>query len=177
MIKNIYLEALEIGYNLGEEGVSFKELNTKLLDLKYVFNEDLFRDWFYRSFEHKNRIRFTNQPILGVSDIEDDKKLRLSSDSLFQYLEYVELQEARKNSKSAKNYSLIAIGIALLSLLASLGTLVINNYTPQQVSEQKLQTQLKELLKVNNGNQKVLDSSLYELRKLVQINDSIKRKQ
>jgi site-specific DNA-cytosine methylase len=176
--ENIYLKALEIGFNSKDEGISFNEMKSTLSSLGYKFEEKLLSNWYYVSFEHVKRVYFsTNPSVIGMAIEEDNNKYSLCSDSLFQYLEYVELKEARENSKSAKNYSLIAIGIALLSLLASLGTLVISNYIPQQVSEQKLQIQLKELLKVNNGNQKVLDSSLYELRKLVQINDSIKQKQ
>lgn len=176
--ENIYLKAHEIGFNSKDEGISFNEMKSNLSNLGYKFEEKLLRNWYYVSFEHVKRVHFSTDPsVIGMAIVEDENKYSLSSDSLFQYLEYVELKEARENSKSAKNYSLIAIGIALLSLLVSGGTLVINNYTPQQVSEQKLQIQLKELLKVNNNTQKVLDSSLYVLRKFVQINDSIKQKQ
>ena len=176
--ENIYLKALEIGFNSKDEGISFNEMKSTLSNLGYKFEEKLLRNWYYVSFEHVKRVYFsTNPSVIGMAIEEDVNKYTLCSDSLFQYLEYIELKEARENSVSAKKDSKIAIGIALLSLLASLGTLVISNYTPQKVSEQKLQIQVKELLKVNNDNQKVLDSSLYELRKLVQINDSIKQKQ
>lgn len=107
---------------------------------------------------------------------EDENKYSLCSDSLFQYLEYVELKEARENSVSAKKQSFLAIGIALLSLLVSVGISVIG-ISYQSKSEKQTENQLKELIKINNENQKVLDYSLYELRKLVQISDTIKRKQ
>ena len=176
MIDNIYLKALEIGYDLGEKGISLKEINERLKTLKYKFEDDLFRDWFYRNFEHKVRIQFINNPLSGVSKKEDNIKLRLSSDSLFQYLEYVELKEARVNSKSARNQSLIAIGIAILSLLVSAGTSV-EGFLYQSKPEKQREIQLKELIKINSESRNVLDSCLYELRKLQQINDSIIQKQ
>ncbi len=43
---------------------------------------------------------------------------RLAPNAIFQYLEYIELQEARKNAKQAKTYSITAIIIALLIGLA-----------------------------------------------------------
>ncbi|MHB0754615.1 hypothetical protein [Polaribacter sp. M15] len=111
-MRNLYLKSLEIGFEKNDEGISLNEIKNILKMLEYIFDEDIYRDWFYRNFEHKNRITFINQPIAGVSREEDDKKLRLSSESLFQYLEYVELKEARVNSISAKKQSFLAIGIA-----------------------------------------------------------------
>lgn len=102
MKTNLYIKALEIGYLQGDEGISFEEIVRKLNNQDYEFSNDLFKDWFYRNFEHSKRFYFLHNPVYGVSSDLNDKKLRLSSDSLFQYLEYVELKEARENSKSAK---------------------------------------------------------------------------
>jgi hypothetical protein len=174
MRDNIYLKALEIGYNLGDEGISFNVLNENLNKLKYVFDKDLFRDWFYRTFEHKARIGFINQPTIGITNKLDDNKLRLSSDSLFQYLEYIELKEARENSITAKKDSKLAILIALVSLLVS-GGFSVADFFHQPKPDKQTEIQLKELIEINNGNQKVLDSCLYELRKLHSISVESKK--
>lgn len=175
-MRNLYLKSLEIGFNKNDEGISLNEIKENLKELEYTFDDDIYRDWFYRNFEHKNRITFINQPISGVSRDEDNKKLRLSSESLFQYLEYIELKEARVNSISAKEQSFLAIGIALLSLLVSVGISVIG-ISYQSKSEKQTENQLKELIRISNDSQKVLDSSFYELRKLRLINDTIQKKQ
>lgn len=174
--QHFYLKALEIGFDSKDIGVSFNETNEKLNQLEYEFNEDLFRDWYYRNFEHKNRVTFSNKPTTGVSADLDNTKYRLSSDSLFQYLEYLELKEARVNSKSARKQSLIAIGIAILSLLVSVGTSVAG-ILYQSKPERQREIQLKELIEINNENQNVLDSCLHELHKLRLINENIEKTQ
>lgn len=159
--ENIYLKALEIGYNLGDEGISFNRLKKKLKDLKYEFNEELFRGWFYRSFEHKTRIEFSQQPLRGIATKEDDNKFRLCSDSLFQYLEYVELKEARANSETAKNQANDAYRIALLSVVVAVISLVGSLFLTQNVSDNKVENQLKELNKIIYENQ-IRESQIYE---------------
>lgn len=169
---NIYLKALEIGYNSKDEGISFNELKLVLRNLGYDFERKLIRNWFYMSFEHVKRVHFsTNPSVIGMATEEDENKYSLCSDSLFQYLEYLELKEARENSEYAKKESKKAFLFALLSLLVSVVFSVISVLSPQQVSEKKVQVQLKELIKVSNENQKVLDSCIYELNKLRKINE------
>lgn len=175
VVENIYLKALEIGYNSGDEGISLKELNAKLKKLGYVFDNELFRSWYYRSFENSSRQNILSQPTIGVSNNLDDVKFSLSSDALFQYLEYVELKEARANSVSAKNYSILAILIALLSLLVS-GVFSVISFSYQQESGKQTESQLKELIEIGSGNQKVLDSGFYELKKPRKLNESLEKK-
>lgn len=173
--ENIYLKALEIGFNSKDEGISFNEMKSTLSNLGYKFEEKLLRNWYYVSFEHVKRVYFsTNPSVIGMAIEEDVNKYTLCSDSLFQYLEYVELKEARENSVSAKKQSFFAIGIALLSLLVS-GVFSVVGILNQQESDKQTEIQLKELIETNNENQKVLDSSLFVLRKHLKVSESLKK--
>jgi hypothetical protein len=172
---NIYIKALEIGYSAGDTGVSLKKMLQNLCDLKYEFSDDLFKEWFYRNFEHKLRQRLLNNPSNDVSVIEDNKNLILSSESLFQYLEYVELKEARKNSKSAKTQSFIAIGIAIISLFATIFITAIDKtqkvsveYLPEHIEksiEQYMKNQLetnKLLIEIKSKQDSVINTMKYK---------------
>lgn len=162
MKTNLYIKALEIGYSVEDIGISFEKMIEKLNSLNYEFSDELFRDWFYRNFEHKKRPRLLNNPAQGVSRDEDDKKLRLSSESLFQYLEYVELKEARQNSKSAKKQSLIAIGIALVSLLATLW-LLFDDKT-QKVSVENVPEHIEKSINQSLDSQLEINKLLIEIK-------------
>lgn len=162
MKPNLYIKALDIGYSLGDAGISFNKMIKNLKSLNYEFAEDLFRDWFYRNFEHKKRPRLLNNPAQGVSRDEDDKKLRLSSESLFQYLEYVELKEARQNSKFAKKQSLIAVGVALCSLLSTLWVLFVDN--TQKVSIENVPKHIEESINESLDQQFVINKLLVDIK-------------
>ena len=54
----------------------------------------------------------------GISST--DAKWSMGSDALMNYIEYIELQEARKSSADAKILSIIAIGISAFLALASI---------------------------------------------------------
>ncbi len=43
----------------------------------------------------------------------------ISSDSYFKYLEHIELEEARKNSREARNFSIVAITISVITIFFS----------------------------------------------------------
>ena len=43
----------------------------------------------------------------------------LSTEALFKYIDYKELELARKNATQARNYSLVAIGISVLAIMVS----------------------------------------------------------
>ena len=53
----------------------------------------------------------------GSSPISNDSKYILSYNAKFNYIDYLELQLARNNAVKARNYSIIAIAIAVLSII------------------------------------------------------------
>jgi hypothetical protein len=158
---NLYIKALEIGFNVEDTGISFDEMKKKLNSHEYKFVDNLFRDWFYRNFEHKQRSRVLDNPAQEVSIDIDDESLRLSSESLFQYLEYLELQEARRNSKSAKKQSLFAIVIALVSLLPNFWSVTMDKI--QKVSVEYVPEHFEKSIK------RSIDSQLKTNRLLIEI--------
>ncbi|WP_420551218.1 hypothetical protein [Tenacibaculum aiptasiae] len=183
MTTNLYIKALEIGYESGDDGISFNDILTKLKSLKYSLDEGLFRSWFYRNFDHKERYRVINNPGAGVSPVNDSKNFRLSSESLFQYIEYVELKEARINSISAKRHSYLAIGISLISVILPLILFFANG--TQKVSIEGFSKEIeyvildnnREVLNTNKLLQKVLvsqDSLLSKVENIVLSNNDEK---
>ncbi len=111
MKTNLYIKALEIGYESGEKGISYEDITEKLESLGYSINTKLFRSWFYRNFEHDTLHKILLNAAYGApenSNKIDEKPLRIWSDSVFKYLEYVELKEARINSLRANTQSIEA---------------------------------------------------------------------
>jgi hypothetical protein len=51
---------------------------------------------------------------------KDKTKFYMLTDSYYRHLEYLELVDARKNAEDAKRQSMIAIGLTLLALVASI---------------------------------------------------------
>jgi hypothetical protein len=68
------------------------------------------------SDKRRNLLEAMIQEVALPTSSSTDRKWALKMDSYFRYLEYVELQEARTNSRSAFRMSLAAIFIALVSL-------------------------------------------------------------
>jgi hypothetical protein len=118
--KDVYDKAIDYGYFKEEERDGVEGL------LKIIFGRQRnLSDLQYRyrvvwSFMEDN-LEPIDAPINVVikSPNSPEDQLVVKSDSIYRYLEYVELQEARANSKKANRQSLWAIGISLAALVVT----------------------------------------------------------
>ena len=120
MKQNIYLRALEIGYQLGNNGISFNEIFKQLEDEGYDPNKDIFRSWYYLNYENIKRRENQINPIVGFPIALDNGNHPLCSDSFMQYIEYLELKEARETSAKAIKYAKHAIYISVIAMVLNI---------------------------------------------------------
>jgi len=85
---NIYLRALEIGYDVGSDGISYNNLISKLTSEGYNTNKRITPDWYYLNFENPSRTRLKANPRYGYRDASDEN-FPLSYDSLMDYVDYL----------------------------------------------------------------------------------------
>jgi hypothetical protein len=115
--KNLYLRALEIGFEVGESGISFDEIKEKLAKEGYTMPGIVFRKWFYTNFEWPNVIEYRTKVINYPEATYDDKSYRLFYNAVMLYIEYQELNQAMKSAKLASRHARIAIWIAVVSMV------------------------------------------------------------
>jgi hypothetical protein len=136
MKDNIYIKALEVGYEHSITGISFNDIVNKL-GIKESLNDEAFKanfiTWFYTNFYHRlaeQRIimnsatggRLSQDGIdfnINKLDEFNSQKSFIKGDSTQKYIDYLELKESRESSQTAKKISYISIGIAILSILLS----------------------------------------------------------
>lgn len=114
--KNIYLDALEFGEKCLKDGkdITYNDLKKHLEHIGYSFDteakdrllKDMSRETFHIYIE--NGEEWKNKPHY------------INTEGYFKLLEYRELKDARKSSKEARWYAIIAIGISIMALLASI---------------------------------------------------------
>lgn len=116
---NIYIRALKIGADSLDEGISYNDIIEKLgIKERTGTFKNNFRFWFYSNFYHDNTQRNLDNRRLFFPDELDSKKSILLGEAFINYLDYVELKEARQSAKTAKRYAIIAIWIAIVSIIA-----------------------------------------------------------
>lgn len=155
---NLYLKALEIGFESGNNGISYDNLVRQLVNQNYKINEDVFWIWYLRNFEHRLRAYFSVDPS-GLSYNEQPSKSdphELCADSVMQYIEYIELKESRESAIKALKHSKYAIYIAIISIILNVffsesifGT--FNNRQKTIKTGQEMESQVKEALEYQNG--------------------------
>lgn len=136
--KNIYIDILKIGSE-NFQGFTKVELEEKLKEKGYDFSansdyEKILVSIFYDAFV-----------VPGHGNASMQNKNVLKMDAYFNYLEYVELQEARQSAKEAKSLSIKALWISAIlagaSILLSIisicfqinGSLKINDSEPIKI--------------------------------------------
>lgn len=139
---NRYIKAMEIGLANEKKGISYFELSKQVqeeLGLKFSEeSERTFLAWFIENFSD-SEIKLTLRDIgdyryyqlyqkvqkydgavkSSAENIENKLKLKfwLDGHAAKQYLDYLELTEARKQAKSTSWFSIISIGIAVIAIL------------------------------------------------------------
>ena len=131
---NIYLFCLKVGYKEISNGITYKQIKKLVTDkFKIEFSYDFefhFRVWFFNNFYEPNAQYQLNREINGHVDQitrKDQSSLPfeqqinttvyIKGDSIQQYIDYVDLSDARKSSRSAYKFAMISIVIALFAIL------------------------------------------------------------
>ena len=139
METNIYIQAMEIGYS-HHEGITYKRLK-KILQLKKLGpiegrREYTFIKWFIKNFDaplmpiqgSELMKRYYNVFIENQGDKKNlqayrdfsNKTYFLKGKAVKKYLDYLELKETRQQAKDAQRASIVAIGIAIITLVLSI---------------------------------------------------------
>ena len=133
MKNSVYLETLRLGYENSSNGISFndivKELNIDLSDNSFYGN---YVFWFYSNFFNKlNETPCVMEDRITSSHYDDylinsekvkrfnAEKSYIKGDAINKYIDFVELQDARKSSRIATRISLISVAIAIVSIIVS----------------------------------------------------------
>ncbi len=138
MEENIYIKAMEIGYD-HNNGIHYSKMKALLEEnLKFQMNkarEYTFLSWFLNHFQSQDsadilpdtlyKIKFY---VLNGGAKHNEKayaeimtqRFYIKGETVKQYVDYLELKEAREQAKNAQKASTIAIGIAILTLAISI---------------------------------------------------------
>lgn len=104
-----------------KEGVSYKEaldyLNSQGYSFKFNSNDDHIMLAYGDIF-----INATGGGVLSTIRNNPTYNFHMTTEAYFRLLEYEELVEARRNALEAKRFSIAALAIAALSLLAQINT-------------------------------------------------------
>ncbi len=117
--KNIYIKTLELGFERSKDGITYNECIEELKKQKFILSKDfesLFRFWFYYNFLNESTQVNTHLNAGYKTDL-DSKKSFLSGEATIQYLDYIKLQESRKNAKNSSTTAIVAIIIATISII------------------------------------------------------------
>lgn len=111
--ENIYLDALEYGEKLliEKQGITREQLRKHLADKGYMFSTREER----RLFDDLGREAF----FIFVGD-PSNRKYYLNIEGYFKLLAYRELNDARKSSKEARWYAILAIILSTITLFVSI---------------------------------------------------------
>lgn len=130
---NLIIRIAEYGYS--HEIFSLRELiDNNILKFKLSDNGEkiypefdyVIRTLFYRGYvtDNPNHIAI----MVEKAKEKENEKYTLLSSTYFSYLDYVELKEAREQSKAANIQSKWAIAISLISLLATVAIGVLDKF-------------------------------------------------
>ena len=134
-MKNIYMDSIKYGEKLlnQRKPVTFNKLREHLQHQGYEFKTD----------EQKRMLDYIRRETFIIFDTHapsGDEPSILSRESYFNLLDYKELQAALAASKEARKYSIIAIFLSFVALLASVILSLIEINQPVQLENQQFQT-------------------------------------
>lgn len=99
--------------------VEFNSMLKKCVDIGYL-NKTEYEEYFKQNGASKNhKIDFLNQLFNDIFKDTFNSTKCLSLESYFKYIEHQELEFATKNAKEAKRYSVWAIILSAIGILAS----------------------------------------------------------
>jgi len=189
---SIHIAAMEIGYE-NPKGITYGDLKSKLeTHLGYTIEkgtELAFLKWFIRNFsstdiDHQmmnldeyNRIKeeiVFNKPPPGISKYKSilNETFYIKGETNKQYLDYLELKEARESSRKAFYFSRWSIGLAIFSIIIALITTLVSYFTVMDVNIKSDETIIDlRTRKINEKNTLIdsLKNELYEADLLIRI--------
>lgn len=128
-MNNIYKKALEIGKEYLDEGkpITYNELKKELnTPISLQTGETPFANWFILNFNifeggdtkaiHHIKTKSLYSKLQTLKDAFEGNNFGISGDALMKLLEFHELEDARKSSKTAKKYAITAIGLNILAI-------------------------------------------------------------
>ena len=137
MEKNIYIKIFEFG-NKNLDGFDYDKIIQDIVGLKdwekLIIEENIRNAWYNKNylgtsgFNSKESFFYCMNHGGGNYGLASGNKYIINSESFFNYLDYIELKEARKNSKDAQKNATIAIWIAIATFLVSSILSVIEIY-------------------------------------------------
>jgi len=145
MKDNIYIKALEIGYEHSITGISFNEIVSELGIEENLSNEMFkfcFMTWFYSNFYNikaeRNLVEnphgaFIHNGVINTLEGCKNEKSFIKGESINKYIEYVELRDTRKSSRTAKRFSIASICIAIVAIFIPILLTQFKTESPKQV--------------------------------------------
>lgn len=129
--ENIYIDALEYGVRNLKGGISYTDLEKHLIEKGYNIEGKFakyFKTWFYSTFFNDPQTKDAIRALSGDSSISgyidgsqyDEIKSPLMAEGYFNFMDYKELEEARKSSRKAHKTAICAIIIAGLLAFISI---------------------------------------------------------
>jgi len=128
-MKSIYFETLKLGYE-NPNGISYNDI-VKKLDLKFSDKNSQFNFiiWFYSNFynskaepwmaSHRNAdsvLHLLKPEFFEKFTSANTENSYIKGDSLSKYIDYLELENTRKSSTQARNFSIISIALAIIAV-------------------------------------------------------------
>lgn len=187
---------MEIGLAHEENGIDYFELAKQLQEsLGYKFSyssEHTFLSWFIDNFSYKGGkidkdrlnnsfewflkdkegVEFATEYQSGVATVQYTlgQKFFLNGQASKQYLDYVELQDARKNAKQSSGLAIFSIFVAVAAILIGVLQNIGNPKPPYDVKVIEDKTRNKVLQKENQK----LKEELYKAEMMVRILEELK---
>ncbi|BAX82042.1 hypothetical protein [Labilibaculum antarcticum] len=183
---NIYIKALEIGFENQTTGISFSKVVEELgieKDLESPVFACNFTIWFYTNFynpdaEASVKYNSTGPPYITPVTLDELKEFKteksfIKGEATQKYIDYLELKEARESSQIAKMFAYASIFIAICSIIVSP---IVSNYlsespTPVIVTENRDNSNdliYQKLTEIDSTiNQVVKDFNQTKLKQLV----------
>tara|TARA_R110001583_G_scaffold24456_6_gene89219 strand:+ start:45797 stop:46447 length:651 start_codon:yes stop_codon:yes gene_type:complete len=149
MKENIYIKALEIGFENETTGISFNEIVEKL-DIESGFTKSLvfksnFTIWFYTNFfnpKGEANVKLNNSGtstyVITPDTLKDLDKCKaeksfIKGEATQKYIDYLELKEARESAQTARKFSILSIIIASIAILTPILITEFKTESPKQV--------------------------------------------
>ncbi len=127
--KTIYIKAAEIGIEHIQDGISYNEMKTILLEtygykmLQSLRYEAYFRAWFYDNFLCYESAalsyvpNYENRKALKYSENWDDLPCILTAEAHDRYVDFIKFERAEETSNESKQIALEANDISINSIV------------------------------------------------------------
>lgn len=132
MLNNIYIETLKIGAENLDKGISYSQVVEQLTQIGISIEpyfEEYFMLWFFTNFYERsmtNIIRTQSNRWFRKEEYGSalNFPVILTGEAYQNYLDYIELKEAREYSLQAQKAANESIKIARLTLIVSIGVAI-----------------------------------------------------